>query len=297
MTYTMFDSVNAAAFPPTGFDATAGYTTGRYPSSTAIQARFPNIPHVTIAVTARVDADCLDVEPGDATPAEAPGWFDRRPANRIIYCAASTINQIRAVMGSRDYLLWSAHYTGKPHICGSGCGYPAADATQWLDRGPNGENVDQSLLSDHFWASITGDDMPSSQEVAQTVWATAPQDLLRAAARDAVFDVIRGAEFHAHIHDEVDLTLRQQFNLDGEVHTRVKQAVMNVLQGANLYDLPDVLQKSNLLDLPAVETRLGTAAAEAAKASADTAAAVLVLSEQIVTILKGSATATAGAST
>ena len=117
----------------------------------------------------------LDVEPGDATPEEAPAWFDRRPGNRIIYCMASMANQVKAVMGGRDYLLWSAHYNGVPHICGPGaCAYPQADATQWSDKGPRGENVDQSVLSEKFYTEITQpqgeEDMPSSQEIAAAVW-------------------------------------------------------------------------------------------------------------------------------
>lgn len=177
MTHTMWDSANALAIPVGGgpADATAGYLPGSgYPSSAEMRRRVPNKPHVTITTTARVDADCLDVEPRCATPGEAPGWFDRAPGNRIIYCPASWTSQLRAALGNRNYLLWSAHYTGKSHICGSGCGYPQADATQWIDHGPAGENVDQSALGDKFWAAIAGpgqgDDMPSTEEIVNAVW-------------------------------------------------------------------------------------------------------------------------------
>ena len=160
MAYTLYDSINPASFPGSGFDATAGYVGGKWPSSAGIRARFPNLPHLTIAVNSRQDAQCLDVEPGDASPDEAPGWADRQAARGvdtpIIYCSASAMGAVRAAMGGRRYLLWSAHYTGRPHICGTGCGYPQADGTQWYDHGPNGENVDQSLISDEFYAAIGG---------------------------------------------------------------------------------------------------------------------------------------------
>jgi len=157
MPYTMFDSISASSFPASGFDATAGYVAGTgYPSSASIRKRFPGLPHLTIATFARLDAQCFDVEPRAGTPAECPAWFDRPGTGNVIYCMASWTSQVRAAMGNREYFLWSAHYTGRPHLCGTGCGYPAADATQWLDHGPRGENVDQSLLSDAFYRNIGG---------------------------------------------------------------------------------------------------------------------------------------------
>lgn len=177
----MFDSVNAAAFPSGGFDATAGYVPGcGYPSSAAIRARFPHLPHLTIATFARLDAQCFDVEPRAGTPAECPGWFDRPGTGNIIYCMASMTNQVRAAMGNRKYFLWSAHYTGRPHICGNGCGYPSADATQWIDHGPRGENVDQSLLSDAFYRAIGGAEPPPP--LPPTIIATGMPTLMAAAA-------------------------------------------------------------------------------------------------------------------
>ena len=168
----MFDSVSAEAFPDSGFDATAGYVAGRYPSSGPIKKRFPNLPHLTIAVTSKQDAQCLDVEPGDAIPEEAPGWFDRAGTGDIIYSMAGWSSLVIAAMGERKFLLWSAHYTGRPHICGpDSCGYPQADATQWTDKGPNGENVDQSLISDRFYSAIGGKVAPPSHDDAEEfIW-------------------------------------------------------------------------------------------------------------------------------
>ena len=169
MTRTMYDSVTVGAIPQDGA-ATAGYVNGRYTNSAAMRSRFPHLPHVSIAVFASADAMCLDVEPGDATVAQAPGWCDRQHARGvdlpIIYTSASQVASVRAAMGARRYLLWSAHYTGRAHICGAGCGYPAADATQWIDRGPHGENVDITLMSDRFYAAISGGTVAAASAAA-----------------------------------------------------------------------------------------------------------------------------------
>lgn len=162
----MWDTATPAAIPVggAGCDATAGYIPGsRYPSSEEIRRRVPNKPHLTICTTANADAMCLDVEPRYATPNQTPAWVDRQHARGVampvVYTMASWSAAVRQALGGRQYLLWSAHYgLGRPHICGTdpGCTYPRADATQWADHGPNGENVDQSLLSDTFFAAIGG---------------------------------------------------------------------------------------------------------------------------------------------
>jgi len=180
MIHVLFDSVNAGAIP-TGAAApaaTAGYVDGWYNNSAAMRAMFPNIPHVAIAVFAKDNADALDCEPGDATIYEAPGWADRQyqrgVALPIIYTSASNIAELRRVMGGRNFLLWSAHYTGNPHLCGSGCGYPGADATQFWDHGTHGENIDQTVMSDAFFAAIGGASSLPSPDSPAPVPATPP---------------------------------------------------------------------------------------------------------------------------
>lgn len=170
MTALMYDSVNAAALPTSGATATAGYVNGLYANSARMQARFPNLPHVTITVFASGDAKVLDVENGDASPAQCPGWLDRQYSLGeplpVLYGNTSVIAAIHAAVGSRPFLWWSAHYTYSAHLCGPAtCGCPyQADATQFADHGPNGENVDQTLLSDRFLSVISGQPIPAPQE-------------------------------------------------------------------------------------------------------------------------------------
>ena len=151
----LYDSVNVSALPSYGFHATAGYVNGSYRNSDAMRKRFPNLPHVAITVTSHVVADCLDVEPRDAPPERVGPWLDmfyaaRPKATPIVYCNLSTIPAVMRSAGGRPFLWWSAHYSRVAHLC------PQADATQFNDVGPHGENVDQTLMSDNFYAAISG---------------------------------------------------------------------------------------------------------------------------------------------
>jgi peptidoglycan hydrolase-like protein with peptidoglycan-binding domain len=158
MTLTMFDSINVADIPSTGMDAVAGYVGGNWPTFPALVKRFPHLPALSIAVNASQDAQCLDVEKGDATPADVPFWLDKQARlhpdrTPIIYTSASQIAAVRAAAGRRRYLLWSAHYGSGQHICGS-CGYPGADATQFDDHGAHGEHIDRTIMSPAFLAAF-----------------------------------------------------------------------------------------------------------------------------------------------
>src|SRR5439155_3038296 len=71
---TMYDSITLATIPPNPF-AIAGYTSGHWPTYLPMRNRWPASHTVSIAVSARYHADCLDVEPGDAVPAQVPQWI------------------------------------------------------------------------------------------------------------------------------------------------------------------------------------------------------------------------------
>jgi hypothetical protein len=167
MSLILFDSIYPAQIPASGMDAVAGYVGGKWPTYSALVARFPNLPALSIAVNASQDAQCLDVETGDATPAQVPGWLDwqakahpdRTP---ILYCSATLMPAVRKAAGKRKYLLWSAHYNGQAHVCGT-CGYPPADATQWADKGPHGETVDQTVMSPAFLAAFSHTAPPAQE--------------------------------------------------------------------------------------------------------------------------------------
>lgn len=165
MTITMFDAISVAELPAGSGYAYAGYVDGRWPTYPAIRQRFPKSPVLSIAIAASADADCLDVETGDATPSQAASWVLRQLQKKVwrpcLYANVSTmaavIASVRAAGISISTLrLWSAHYDGE-HICGpASCKQlaVAVDGTQWTDMSLD-RNLDQSLLSDSFFQDGT----------------------------------------------------------------------------------------------------------------------------------------------
>jgi hypothetical protein len=156
----MFDDTSVDLIPRSA-RAVAGYANGLYKTVPALRRRFPKAQVVTIAVTSDVLADALDVEPGDATNADAPGWFRHFKAHRphrrpIFYTSASNVAALVEVLHGAGierhaYLIWSAHYNGHRHVCAHHvCGYPKAEATQWTDRS-NNRSLDESKLTLAFW--------------------------------------------------------------------------------------------------------------------------------------------------
>ena len=152
----MYDSVSVHGIP-SGAKAVAGYKDGRYRNIGAMIARFPRARHVSIAVFASTNADCLDIESGDAVPSQAPGWVKRQRAlgkkRPIVYSSQSEMPQVltaldRAGLRRKDVRVWSAHY-GRKHICSpAACGAKfTADATQWR----NTATFDESLCKPSFW--------------------------------------------------------------------------------------------------------------------------------------------------
>jgi hypothetical protein len=119
--------------------------------------RFPHAHRLSIAVNASEDADCLDVETGDATPAEAPAWFHRQiklgKKLPCLYANTSTMPAVITALAAagiqrNQYRVWTAHYTGVPHI------EPGSDATQWYDKAL-GRNLDISWCKDTFFGGAS----------------------------------------------------------------------------------------------------------------------------------------------
>lgn len=150
MVRTLYDTTD---IPPVGVprDAqmVAGYVNGLYQSYGPLVAWCPGAEHVSIAVSVRANADVLDIEQGDATPADAPAWVDRQIARGLwqptLYCERSQWSQVKSAVGYRNVAYWVADYTGSPHVI------PGAAAVQYVNHGPHGENVDMSLVVDDLW--------------------------------------------------------------------------------------------------------------------------------------------------
>jgi hypothetical protein len=164
MTLPMADSAESLALP-SGLPAYASYVDGALgdqPNHAKVVAAHPGAHHLSIALFAAHDADCLDVEPFAATPADVAAWLTRQRQRGIVrpclYASVSAMRDSILPLGRALGLsvrLWTAHYGQGEHICGPrSCGeLPVdADGTQWTDafHTPGGI-VDMSLLADGFF--------------------------------------------------------------------------------------------------------------------------------------------------
>jgi hypothetical protein len=111
------DAATIAALHP---QMVAGYLDGSWAWSAEDWGYFPSSTvKVQIVVTASAnEGDVLDVENGDATPAQTEGWIRMRKAagyyRPTIYCNLSTVPAVRSGTGpyvlGTDYDLWVADY-------------------------------------------------------------------------------------------------------------------------------------------------------------------------------------------
>lgn len=153
-TLQMYDSVSINVLP-VGNPVYAGYTSGNWPTYTSLVAKFPLAKVVSIAVNTSHTAQCLDIEPGDATPSEAAAWFraDRSGhAKPCFYASLANWPTVAADLSAAgisrsQYFAWDANWTYVKHL---DSGY---DATQWTDH-YNGTNVDASTVTKSF-AGVT----------------------------------------------------------------------------------------------------------------------------------------------
>src|SRR5690348_5780820 len=150
---TMYDSVDAGAIP-TSAQLVAGYVDGHYVWSDSDWGRFPRSRKIRIAVFAETnDGHVLDVEQGNATPTEAPGWVTMRRRAGIdptIYCSLSIWTTLRnafihANVAQPHY--WIASYDNVVTIP------VGAIAKQYADDTMIGAHYDLSAVAD-YWPGI-----------------------------------------------------------------------------------------------------------------------------------------------
>jgi len=149
----MFDSTTPDVIPVAA-ELVGGYVNGQYAWSSADWNRFPHAQQVRINVTGdSALGNCLDVETGDATPAQAPAWYDARHAagtrNLAIYCNRSTLPAVNAAMGSRTFYRWIATLDGTMRPGGT-----AYDAVQFAGASLAGINADISIVWNDKWHPV-----------------------------------------------------------------------------------------------------------------------------------------------
>jgi hypothetical protein len=154
----MLDGINsdaaAMARYPGAIELVGGYDDGRYAWSAADWALFPNSIHVHIAVFSTTNSGhILDVEPGNATPAQSVDWVLMRRkagADPTVYMNTSTWPVVRAAFQARGVPqphYWVAQYDGNPTIPTGAIG------KQYADNIMLGKPWDISAVAD-YWPGI-----------------------------------------------------------------------------------------------------------------------------------------------
>lgn len=171
MTRTMYDSTTAGDCPADG-DLYAGYTAGEWADYGDMVRLFPGKQHVRIDVSAfGGPADVLDVETGDATPDQAPGWVNRQHANGVplpaVYCNRGNEDAVAAALQAAGVpttaaVLWLATggdaYTGPWEVRG----YRIV-AVQDRTSVQTGGHYDASTVYADDWMPTTAAPLPQFQ--------------------------------------------------------------------------------------------------------------------------------------
>ena len=147
----MYDSVNPSAIPSSA-TMVAAYQDGFYANVGAMRARFPHATIVTIAVSHNSRAHVLDVETGDATPAQAVQWLTQTMADLdnghlTVYCNMDLWPSVRAVIraaGIKEPNYWVARYDGDDTLP------PGAVAKQYIG---DYQGYDRSVVAD-YWPGV-----------------------------------------------------------------------------------------------------------------------------------------------
>jgi Putative peptidoglycan binding domain len=195
-THLMLDDVDVAiteAHDAPAF-AVAGYIDGIYANWDALVAHYAGTSKFLLSISVNAadlaaGAQCLDVEPGDATVAQAPAWVKAtaalgRQANDFRYYpkvyvsydgAPGLVSALTAAGIPRNgYMLWTAHWTNVAHICGpTSCGLSIqADATQYTDTFA-GASLDGSMAYGYFFSGppVTPVPVPPPPPAPLPAWA------------------------------------------------------------------------------------------------------------------------------
>jgi hypothetical protein len=158
----MRDSTVLADIPVHGTDIVAPYVNGRYASTlTQVRARFPTagVAWIDVNGTHPENAQILDVEQGDATPAEAALWARARHILHphayppIIYCNRSTLTPVFNAMATvglkagAGFRLWIATLDGTKAVKDM----TGVTAVQYAGQAQTGGHYDESIVYDPTW--------------------------------------------------------------------------------------------------------------------------------------------------
>lgn len=115
MTRKGYDGITPSRLPADG-DVYFSYVDGHWPNFRELPALFPGKVYVSICVDPAHDAQVLDCEAGDATPAQTLPWVLRqRAAGRIptVYCSESVVPTVYRIFDAARVVrpqIWYANY-------------------------------------------------------------------------------------------------------------------------------------------------------------------------------------------
>lgn len=151
----MYDSTTPAAIPENA-EMVAGYLNGDFTWTREEWARFKNAVKVGIVISAINEGHVLDVETGDATPQQAPGWVKARRAaghtRPTVYVNRSNAHAVidacakEGLEPGKQFWLWLATLDGTDTT-----DLPAVVAIQDKDAKALGFNADSSVVLDPTW--------------------------------------------------------------------------------------------------------------------------------------------------
>lgn len=145
----MWDSASGAY--PHGIALGAYYFNGRFRRQPVVYQR-GNV-WIDVNGSAPKAASWLDVEKGDATPADVPGWLDERdmPGNQGIYCDRSNVIPVIHAAAGRPMNLWVATLDGTTVVTTPKFNGIVA-AVQAFNSKMAGFNVDISVVTNEaYW--------------------------------------------------------------------------------------------------------------------------------------------------
>lgn len=242
----MADAINPNNIPVGRFPLVAGYVDGpRSQWPAAGWARHSASILVRIAVFASTNAGhVLDVETGDATPSQAPGWVKMRRAagtDPTVYCSISLWPAVRAAFHAANVAephYWVAGYPGGGAVIPAG-----AIAHQYADPLTSGGQWDLSVVAD-YWPGVDqggqmdwSDQLPFNQ-TPQNPTRTAPASQLLANA-----DLYAGNAMNntTALLTKVDAVAAQITSLQGAL-TADEATLVGLLQGVDSDSKAGVLQ-------------------------------------------------------
>jgi hypothetical protein len=187
MTRLMYDSITPGNIPSSA-TMVAGYADGLYSNLGAMRARFPHATIVSIAVRWTTRAQVLDVETGDATPAQAVQWCTQTMADKSnhelsVYCNTDTWPSVREAFkaaGVTEPNYWVARYDGDPTIpagavakqhIGDTHGYDVSSVSAYwpgIDPKPGGAEIYPGANTSHWYNS--GSNAGDPMQVNTVVW-------------------------------------------------------------------------------------------------------------------------------